>query len=53
MRIQRASLNPVVFKLYTNIMAPPLSERRKTFILVAHLLKDREMLLGCDTQVDN
>jgi hypothetical protein len=51
-RIQKASLNPAVTKLHTNIIVPPLAEPRKTLILVVHLLKDRERLIRRDTQVD-
>jgi hypothetical protein len=48
-RIQKASLNPAVMKLHTNIMVPPLAEPRKTLILVVHLLNDRERLMRRDT----
>lgn len=51
-RIQKASLNPAVMKLHTNKMVPPLTEPRKTLILVVHLLKDGESLMRRYTQVD-
>jgi hypothetical protein len=39
-------------KLHTNKMVPPLTEPRKTLILVVHLLKDGESLMRRYTQVD-